>query len=1003
MRSIFAAISVFLILTARARANAEPLDKPEPIAVTIRVDASRERGQLPPIWRFFGADEPNYAYMKDGRKLLADLGGLRPGSVYFRTHNLLTSGDGTPALKWGSTGAYGEDAQGRPIYNWSIVDRIFDTYRQRGVRPYVEIGFMPRELSVKPEPYQHHWTPTAKYDEIYTGWAYPPTDYAKWGELVHQCAKHCVEKYGRAAVESWYWETWNEANIGYWRGTPEEFRKLHDYAIDAVKRALPSARVGGADSAGSGGKWTRDFLEHCLRGTNYATGKTGTPIDFVSFHAKGSPTFVDGHVRMGIANHLRTVNEGFRIVASFPELKGKPIVIGESDPEGCAACQGPQLGYRNGTMYSSYTAASFARKYDLAERVGVNLEGALSWAFEFEEQPYFAGFRVLATNGINLPVLNVFRMFSLMGGRRLEVKSSGEVDLDTILAEGVRGAPDVSALAALDENGLSILAWHYHDDDVPGPDAEVALEISGLAASAAGGQIQIRHYRVDRDHSNAYQAWKRMGSPPNPTPGEYAEVQRASQLATVDSPEWLRVERGVVKVRMTLPRQAVSLLKIHSPAAAGRARGADGAAPRPKYSPIERMMPARLKAAHEDVQKISRLRRALPPLPGLNDYRAILHAHAEDSDHTGGTRPEMLADAKRADVHAIFLTDHFRPPRDFVADSWHGLREGVLFVPGSEDRGFLIYPTRSIIDRMKEPTPAFIQTVKRDGGLIFLSHIEERPTHSMEGLDGMEISNRHADAKVDRAGILSVMLKLTDPASLEELEESLKLYPDELFASQGRYPADYLAKWDTETQSRRLTGVAANDCHHNQVLIVKMVDGETVRVGTNVDRDDEMRSVSAALRPGIRALTKSHNPGDVLARLDIDPYHRSFRNLSTHILARALDEPSIRSALRDGHAYVSHDWMCDPTGSMFDLIPTADGSRCLMGDEVRFADDQKLVARFPVPCHIRLLRVGRLIAERSADKLEHKITAPGVYRIEGWLEVGGEERPWVYSNPIYVR
>ena len=177
----------------------------------------------------------------------------------------------------------------------------------------------------------------------------------------------------------------------------------------------------------------------------------------------------------------------------------------------------------------------------------------------------------------------------------------------------------------------------------------------------------------------------------------------------------------------------------------------------------------------------------------------------------------------------------------------------------------------------------------------------------------MEISNRHADAKVDRAGILSVMLKLTDPASLKELEESLKLYPDELFASQGRYPADYLAKWDAETQTRRLTGVAANDCHHNQVLIVKMVDGETVRVGTNVDPDDEMHSVSAALRPGIRALTKGHKPGDVLARLDIDPYHRSFRNLSTHILAPTLDEASLRSALRDGHAYVSHDWMCDHT------------------------------------------------------------------------------------------
>src|SRR5688500_6802563 len=236
-----------------------------PFPVSIRVDASKDRGELRPIWRFFGADEPNYAYMKDGTKLLSELGELRPKSVYFRTHNLLTSGDGTPALKWGSTGAYKEDAQGRPVYDWTIVDRIFDAYLQRGVRPYAQIGFMPKELSVKPEPYQHKWAPGAKYDDIYTGWAYPPKDYDEWGELVFQWTKHCVERYGREEVESWYWQTWNEPNIGYWRGTPQEFRRLHDVAIHAVRRALPSAKVGGPDTAG-GGNYFREFLEHSVRG-----------------------------------------------------------------------------------------------------------------------------------------------------------------------------------------------------------------------------------------------------------------------------------------------------------------------------------------------------------------------------------------------------------------------------------------------------------------------------------------------------------------------------------------------------------------------------------------------------------------------------------------------------------------------------------------------------------------------------------------------------------------
>src|SRR5262249_14373635 len=104
------------------------------LPVAIRVHADKPRGELRQIWRCFGADEPNYAYMRDGAKLLGELGEMRRGSVYFRTHNLLTSGDGTPAFKWGSTGAYSEDKQGNPVYNWQIVDRIFDTYLKRGVK-----------------------------------------------------------------------------------------------------------------------------------------------------------------------------------------------------------------------------------------------------------------------------------------------------------------------------------------------------------------------------------------------------------------------------------------------------------------------------------------------------------------------------------------------------------------------------------------------------------------------------------------------------------------------------------------------------------------------------------------------------------------------------------------------------------------------------------------------------------------------------------------------------
>jgi xylan 1,4-beta-xylosidase len=531
-------------------------------AVAIRVRADQPGDELRPIWRFFGADEPNYAYMKDGEQLLGELGRLGPPQTYFRTHNLLTSGDGTPALKWGSTGAYGEDRDGKPVYNWAVVDRIFDAYLKRRVKPYVQVGFMPKELSVKPEPYRHHWKPGDRYDSIYTGWAYPPKDYGKWAALAHEWARHCVGKYGRREVESWYWEVWNEANIGYWKGTRDEFFKLHDHAIDAVRRALPTAKVGGPDSAG-GGRFLRLFLEHCLRGTNHATGRKGTPLDFVSFHAKGAPTFVEGHVRMGIANHLRTIDSSFGIIASFPELKGKPVVIGESDPDGCAACSAkvyPQNRYRNGALYASYTAASFARKHDLAAKHGVNLEGALTWAFEFEGQPYFAGFRVLATNGLALPVLNVFRMFGQMSGHRLAAESDGAVPLDAILKRGVRDQADVSALASLDGKKLCVLVWHYHDDDLPGPAAAVELTVQGLDKSLK--QAQLTHHRIDGDHSNAYTAWQKMDSPKQPSAEQRAALAKASELTPWEEPRPVEVRDGKASLRFPLPRQAVSLLRL---------------------------------------------------------------------------------------------------------------------------------------------------------------------------------------------------------------------------------------------------------------------------------------------------------------------------------------------------------------------------------------------------------------------------------------------------------
>jgi xylan 1,4-beta-xylosidase len=543
-----------------ARAHLDASRGPD-AAVSVRVDAARRIGELPPIWRFFGADEPNYATRPQGAHLLMELGELRPGAVYFRAHNLMTTGDGTADFKWGSTNLYSEKEDGTPIYDFTIVDAILDTYLARGIHPYLELGFMPAALSSAPRevPYRRPWAPGIDLKGITAGWSYPPQDFDKWRELIYVWTLHNVERYGRAEVERWYFEVWNEPNLDfYWSGTPQDFYRLHDYAIDAVRRALPSARVGGPDVAGSGDEFMDGFLTHITREPNYATGRIGTPTDFISFHAKGQPTVVDGHVRMGISNQLRTADQAFAKIAAVPELKYLPVVIGENDPEGCAACPGAQNAYRNGSLYASYTAASYARLWELARRRHVQLAGALTWAFTFVDQPWFAGYRQLATNGIDLPVLNVFRMFSRLGVDQVAATSSGEIDLERIESDGVRGSPDVGVLATRTQQGrVQILLWHYHDDDLARPAARIQLTVAGLAPAA---RYRARAWRVDPDHGNAFSAWVDMGSPANPSQSQIDRLSRSAQMTARYVPVQIRDDRATIIRR--LPLQGVELIEL---------------------------------------------------------------------------------------------------------------------------------------------------------------------------------------------------------------------------------------------------------------------------------------------------------------------------------------------------------------------------------------------------------------------------------------------------------
>jgi acetyl esterase/lipase len=354
---------------------------------------------------------------------------------------------------------------------------------------------------------------------------------------------------------------------------------------------------------------------------------------------------------------------------------------------------------------------------------------------------------------------------------------------------------------------------------------------------------------------------------------------------------------------------------------------------------VERLDTAHLAAVHAQRVEWMKIRAAAPPPPGVyQDFRAILHIHAEDSDHTKGTRAEVLKAAKQADVRVVMFTDH-RGPKP---ETWSGLRDGVLFIPGSEDDHLLRYPA----------SPAGAE-------LRFLSHIEERPDMPSAGFQGMEIYNRHTDAVVHKDLMDYLQAAMKDPREWKRVVEKEKQFPDEVFAAGTDVLPQFLARWDKETAGHPFTGIAANDAHQNQIF-----NGTT-----------------------------------------FDPYAVAFRHVSTHILARELTEADIRESLTAGRAYVSHDWLCDPTGFSF----TAENNLGLfdMGDQVPLSGlavgKTTIRVSLPIPAKLKLIHDGQVVSEAdTARKFAYVPTEPGAYRLEAWLSIDGEDRPWIFSNPIYA-
>jgi hypothetical protein len=388
----------------------------------------------------------------------------------------------------------------------------------------------------------------------------------------------------------------------------------------------------------------------------------------------------------------------------------------------------------------------------------------------------------------------------------------------------------------------------------------------------------------------------------------------------------------------------------------------------------------------------------------LRDVRCVFHAHSGLSHDSRVTEPQLIAAAKAAGIRAMFMTEHPTADRKWQTEGLRGEKDGVLFVPGAElSDGLLVWRGAKADWSPSDHAADVLRSLQGTDGIGFVAHPEQRKTDADWELPpyvGMEIYNSHADAKDSGFEEVLGKLRTENPLKTLSLLGTLKKFQPEAFASIFDEQTEVLKRWDALNlrflpTGRRVVGLAGNDSHQN--------------VGVSFEVVDDGLQIKDALGKVVGAVPKnklplfllgSVKPGAPLLSHQFDPYEVSLGYVSTHVLAPEVTEPALFDALQKGRAYVAFDWMADPTGFRYEAKA---GDRTVeMGGDVRVADHPVLTVRTPGPCEIRLLRNGQEVRRAEGVELTYEVQDPGVYRVEAWVRLGDEPRPWIYTNPIYA-
>jgi len=534
----------------------------------IIVDASDVIGPLPAIWRSFGYDEINWTYAPRGKRVFREIAKLSREPYYIRCHNTFTSGNGLSTPTKGSTNVCRVNAAGQIEYDFTLLDQVLDTFLRNNCKPIIELGFMPDALSNAPRP-----KPT--YDYRGTDlWKYPPRHYRRWQELVFETVKHYVEKYGADEVRTWYWEVWNEPDTpGFFTGSIKDYLKLYDFAVAGAVSAFADIRIGGPALAHQS-KFLDKFLKHCTEGKNFATGASGTRLDFISLHAKGTGWPLPGlPFQMPSLNKIMRQLESYRsVIQKYPQLRQTEILLDECDMAvgtNFGMYDFPEYEFHNSEYYPAFVARMAKHLFDFIRESGWPVRFFTTWAYYYEGKRFFEGNRALFDNeNIKRPIFNVFQLFEMLGEKRLSLQS--------IPVAGKSSTQEIDGLATRDAAGnLTICIWNFEENLAKAGSATVELEVrAGLKSDiplnpsrsvgtgSSKENFRIERFQIDAEHSNAYSLWRKLGAPQDPAPEQIEQIKNVEGLQLVETKKGSASSDGKLNYQFELQQPGVCLIKI---------------------------------------------------------------------------------------------------------------------------------------------------------------------------------------------------------------------------------------------------------------------------------------------------------------------------------------------------------------------------------------------------------------------------------------------------------